>query len=437
MQESGILAQPDLEHLKRRRLLLGGVALLATLGMAAAIAVVPNGSDSNLPVQTVVENLRLENPRPLSLEGALFLREERIQRDDTLGTLLARLGVHDLDAVRFLRTHPSTQAMHRQLSPGRTVVAETSAEGELHRLIFPLNGNETVLLIERANGNFQATEQALRYETRTVVRSAEIRHSLFGATDANDIPDGIATQLADIFGADIDFHRDLRKGDRFSLVYEMHYLRGQPARSGRVLGAEFINNGRMLRALYFEQNGKGGYYNAEGKSLKKAFLRSPLEFSRVTSNFGLRLHPILNDYRAHKGIDYGAPTGTKVRAVGDATVEFAGRQGGYGNLIVLRHRGPYATAYGHLSGFARGLKKGMRVSQGDTIGYVGATGWATGPHLHYEFRVNQQQVNPQTLALPATEPIEAAQLPHFKALASSMLPQLELVRQSRVATALN
>ncbi len=434
MRKSGILAQPVVERLKRHRWAFAAGGGLAALGMAAAVAVVPSGADdAALKVQTVVENLRLNDTRPLDLGITTFMREERIQRGDTLGAVLARMGVQDVEATNFIRGHAAAQVMHRQLAPGKTVVARTTAEGELHNLIFPLNGKDAALVIERRGNGFVASEQALRFETQTVMKSAEIRHSLFAATDANDIPDAVASQLADIFGGDIDFYRDLRKGDRFSVVYEMNYLRGQAARTGRVLSAEFVNNGRTLRAVYFEQDGRGGYYSADGKSLRKAFLRSPLEFSRVTSGFAMRLHPILQDWRAHKGIDYGAPQGTRVRATSDGVVDFLGYSGGYGNLLVLRHNGTYSTAYGHLQGFAHGLKKGGRVAQGDIVGYVGKTGMATGPHLHYEFRVNGKQVNPLAVVLPPAEPLTSSQMPRFQAIARQSLEQLSLLRETRLA----
>lgn len=432
MQKSGILSQPVVERFKRHRLAFGSVGALAALGMAAAIATVPERTPDP-HIQTVVENLSLTHVRPLDLAGNTFFREERIQRGDTLGAVLARLGIQDDEAAAFIRSNPVTQVIHRQLAPGKVVVARSSAEGELHHMIFPLNGKDAALVIERKDGRLIAAEQALRFERHAMMKAAEIRSSLFAATDASDIPDNIATQLADIFGSEIDFHRDLRKGDRFSVVYEMDYLRGQPARTGRILSAEFVNNGKTLRAIYFDQEGRGGYYTTDGKSLRKAFLRSPLEFSRVTSGFAMRFHPILRDWRAHKGVDYGAPSGTQVRATGDGVVEFAGKQGGYGNIVIVRHQGAYSTAYGHLRGFAAGVKKGSRVSQGETIGFVGQTGWATGPHLHYEFRIANQPVNPLSVALPTAFPLDAAHMSRFKSVASNQLDQLNLLKDTRVA----
>ena len=222
----------------------------------------------------------------------------------------------------------------------------------------------------------------------------------------------LATQMAEIFSTDIDFHKDLRKGDTFSVVYEMFYDRGEPVRSGRVLSAEFVNDGRSFRAVWYAGvDGKGSYYTPEGKSLRKAFLRSPLEFSRVTSSFGMRQHPILQSWRAHMGVDYGAPKGTRVRATADGVVDSVGMQGGYGNLVVVQHGGSYSTAYAHMSRISPGLRRGSRVSQGDVIGFVGTSGWSTGPHLHYEFRVNkdardQYELRTHKRLLDIVEPTE-------------------------------
>lgn len=402
--------------------------------MATAIAVAP-GDDEAVKVKTVIEKLDTEGARAIALGNTSFLHEERIQRGDTVGNILFRLGIQEPEALEFIRTSPLTQVMHQQLAPGKVVVAQTSESGNLLALHFPLNGKDSALVVERANGRLIAHERSLRYETQVVMKTAVIRSSLFSATDAAGIPDGIATQMADIFGGDIDFHRDLRKDDRFTVVYEMQYLSGQQARSGRILAAEFVNNGKTYRAIHFDQDGKSGYYTADGKSLRKAFLRSPLEFSRVTSGFAMRFHPILQQWRAHKGVDYGAPSGTRVRSTGDGVVEFAGQQGGYGNLVVIKHTDSYSTAYGHLQGFGPGIRRGARIAQGDAIGYVGQTGWATGPHLHYEFRINSQQVNPLALNLPTSLPLEATQLARFKTQTAPLVAHLEMLRGANLSAA--
>ena len=225
-----------------------------------------------------------------------------------------------------------------------------------------------------------------------------IQSSLFAATDQAKIPDAVAIQLADIFAGDIDFHRNLRKGDRFSVVYETMEADGEPMRSGRVVSAEFVNNNKTYTAVWFKEPGasKGEYYSLNGDSLRRAYLTSPLAFSRITSVMGMRLHPIDNTWKAHTGVDYGAPSGTAVRSVGDGVVESAGWQGGYGNTVVVRHRNGHSTLYAHLSKIS--VRKGQSVAQSQDLGAVGATGSATGPHLHFEFRVNGVHRDPLTLA---------------------------------------
>jgi murein DD-endopeptidase MepM/ murein hydrolase activator NlpD len=236
--------------------------------------------------------------------------------------------------------------------------------------------------------------------------------------------------MADVFAGDIDFYHDLRRGDRFSVVYEMRYVDGEPTGAGRIVAAEFENRGRTIRAyLWRGDDGSENYYAEDGAPMRKAFLRSPMEFSRVTSGFsGARVHPILQEMRAHRGIDYAAPTGTPIRAVGNGKVMFSGKQGGYGNVIHLQHQGAFSTVYAHLSRFAAGVKSGARVAQGEVIGYVGQTGWATGPHLHYEFRVANEQRNPQTVVLPGGEPLPAAQRETFAAGIVPAAAQLALAQ---------
>lgn len=434
-QKSRILAQslPVIDRLSRHKRAAAGIAVLSAFGMVAAFAVAPDGGPAQVPLQLVVERLATPQATVLPASEHGFLREELVQRGDTLADLFSRLGINDKEAFEFIRTDSTAQTVARQLRPGKSVAARTTESGELLALHFPLNGKDTLLAIERGrHGGLTAKEDASYLETRSEQRSGEISYTLFGATDAAGIPDGIATQLADIFGGDIDFHRDLRKGDRFSVVYEMLYQRGQPVRSGRILAAEFTNNQKVYQAYWYAGDGgkTGGYYGADGKNLRKAFLRSPLEFSRVTSGFtSNRFHPVLQTWRAHKGVDYGAPIGTRVRSVADGTVEFAGRQGGYGNLVVIRHHGAYSTAYGHLNGFAPGLKKGMRVAQGEMIGYVGKTGLASGPHLHYEFRIQNQQVNPLAVTLPSAPPLSATEINRFLAANEPLRMQIQLSKE--------
>lgn len=399
--------------------------------MVAAFGTAPTTSALEPAQQAVVEQLALPPVEALDISGEIFVREERILRGDTVADMLGRLGVADAAVLPQLRNAKAADPIFRQMSPGKQVTARVSAQGELQSLIFPLNGGRDLALMIEADGHggLQVSEQPLPLETQVLARSAEIRYSLFGAADAAGIPDGVATQLADIFGGDIDFHRDIRKGDRFSVVYESINHLGKMVRTGRILAAEFVNDGHVYRAVWYaDEHGQGGYYTAEGKNIRKAFLRSPLEFSRITSGFsGARFHPVLKEMRAHRGVDYGAPTGTRVKATGDAVVEFAGSRGGYGKVVMLRHQGAYSTVYGHLSGFASGLRPGMRVSQGDVIGYVGATGLASGPHLHYEFRINGVHQNPLAVTLPTAPPLAQHQLPRFREQAQERLARLDQI----------
>ena len=309
----------------------------------------------------------------------------------------------------FLQSAKDSKSL-RLLIPGRIVRAQTDSEGNLLALQY-ISSSESMLKVEKQAEGFKASDDAVPLEARLMMKSAEIKSSLFGATDAANIPDNIAMQIADIFSSDIDFHSDLQKGDKVTVVYESFYNKGELIKTGRVLAAEFINSGKSYRAVYFQdREGRGGYYTPEGKNLRKAFLRSPLEFSRVTSGFtSARFHPVLKEWRAHKGVDYGAPTGTRVKAVADGTVAFVGKQGGYGNLLILQHQGQFSTAYGHLSAFAKSLRKGSKVSQGDIVGQVGMTGLATGPHLHYEFRVAGR-------AAQSLEHSHADRLPHRRSV---------------------
>lgn len=432
-EKSGILshiAAPSRTHrpIARWMIAAGSVAVLGTVG---AFAVAPERMPEPRHFETVVESLPISGDLLQTAANDPFLREERIRPSDTIGALLDRLGIDDPKALSFLRAAPVMRDAARQLRAGQSVAAYTTFDGNLVRAEFPLANPGERLVVQRQNDGFAAGIESLPTTVATAYRSGEIQSSLFAATDAADIPDAVAVQLAEIFSGEIDFHRDLRRGDRFHVAYETVMANGRAIRSGRILAAEFIHDGRELRAVYFDRgDGTGEYYDADGKSLRKAFLRSPLEFSRVTSGFtNARFHPVLKRWRAHQGIDYGAPVGTRIRSTSDGVVEFVGRQGGYGNMIVIRHHGNYSTAYAHLSRFAAGLRKGSRVSQGDTIGFVGQTGLASGPHLHYEFRVGGNPVNPLRIALPDAKPLDRTALTAFRPQAEAALASLALARQ--------
>ncbi len=421
---------------QKRQLRLCALVCLMSGGAFATLGVV--GTD--VPQATpLAQSLQLTSTQTVSLddEARGVFREERVQRGDTLASVLARLGVSDTGAFQYLRGHPDARALTNNLRPGRALRAETNADGALVNLSYSLSPAESVT-VTRAGDLFSTNKTALQAERRVHMMGAEIRSSLFGAADAAGLPDSVTTQIAEIFSGDIDFHKDIRRGDSFRVVYEMLYHEGEFVKAGRVLATEFVNNGKTFAAVWYEnpQDAEAsGYYTPEGKNLRKAFLRSPLEFSRVTSGFGGRMHPIHNTWKQHNGVDYGAPSGTRIRATGDGVIEFAGKQGGYGNVVVVRHQGRFTTLYAHMSGFGPGMTKGARVSQGDTIGFVGQTGWATGPHLHYEFRVADAAVNPLAITLPAALPLHAQHLAGFKLKAGPLATRIALLRERAPAGA--
>ena len=435
MQQAGsaILAQNLLRlahNNKISRLVLA--AILPFVGVLAAFGIAPGTVTEKPVVSKVIEEVALPHLPAGGNRDEAYWQEERLQRGDTIASVLARLQVDDPDAVQTLRGTHEAKALY-QLVPGKTIRAKITAEGRLLALRY-LAGN-SLFAVERAGAAFTVTQQPAQLETRTLMRSGEIRSSLFAATDAANLSDAVAIQIADVFSTDIDFHRDLRRGDRFTVVYEAFYHQGEMVKSGRVLAAEFINQGKVYQAVYFRNSeGEGGYYTPEGKNIRKAFLRSPIEFSRISSGFtNARFHPVLQQWRAHKGIDYAAPTGARVKATADGVVEFAGRQGGYGNVVVLRHQSRYTTWYGHLSAFAKGLRKGSRVPQGEVIGFVGATGLATGPHLHYEFRINDVHQDPLRVVMPSAPPITPEVQAAFEAAAQPLALRLQLLRGTNLA----
>jgi murein DD-endopeptidase MepM/ murein hydrolase activator NlpD len=443
------LAQQMLQHHPRR--VAGVVASVLLLGgggaYAVATAVVSMAPDAaNLPVQQHIETV---TPLPAPTEALAvqrLYRTDQTRSSDTADTLLKRLGIADPAAAAFLRTDVHTQQTLLGRT-GRYVTAEADDSHALHKLVARWspddNGQFQRLVIEKDGSGFRSRLETAPLTASTRLASGTIQSSLFAATDSASIPDTVASQVAEIFSGEIDFHRALRKGDRFSVVYETLEGDGEPLRSGRVLSAEFVNAGKTYQAMWFQDpagsrapsaegqptqaNAKGGYYTLDGKSLKRTFLASPMAFSRMSSGFKMRFHPILQKWRAHLGVDYAAPTGTPVRTVGDGVVEFAGVQNGFGNVVYIRHGGGHTTVYAHLSHI--GVKQGLSVTQGQTIGAVGATGWATGPHLHFEFRVNGQHRDPLTLARQSeTVPVAAAAKPQFDR-------SVALVRQQLVAAA--
>ena len=399
--------------------------IAAALLSAGTLAVASLGPDaSDLPVHQILEATTPQSyaDQTASLENFSFtlFRTDVTRSSDTAEALLKRLGISDPAATAFVRG--SADARNALFGrAGRTVTAEATQENQLKKLsarwIPDGDGGFKRFVIERTPVGFVALTERDALTPGTRLASGTIRTSLFAATDDSRIPDAVASQLADIFAGDVDV-RSLRKGDRFAVVYETLEADGQALRSGRVLSAEFENNGKVHQAVWFQPPGagqKGSYYRPNGDSLHKAYLTTPVEFSRVSSGFAMRMHPILNTWRQHNGIDYAAPMGTAVRSVGDGTVDFAGTQNGYGNIVIINHRNTQQTAYAHLSRID--VKAGQSISQGQTVGAVGMTGWATGPHLHFEFRVGGVYTDPTLIVQEGGAPITAALRPAFERIA--------------------
>lgn len=408
------------------------LSTLPLLGVVTAFGIMPQSDVLTGPQKTIVQEIALPTATQAAPSTTTFWRNERVQRGDTVVELLRRLNVEDEAASEYLRNFNPASSF-RQLSVGKEVQAETNAEGALLALRY-LDNESNQVIIAKDGDSFKVDVKPALVEQRTFVRTGEIQSSLFAATDEAGLPDPAANQLAEIFGGDIDFHRDLRKGDKFSVIYEMTYINGEAARTGRILAAEFVNQGRTYRAVYFQTTSfSGDYYSPDGKSMRKAFLRSPIEFSRVSSGFtNSRFHPVLNKWRAHKGVDYASPIGTKVKVTADGVVEFVGKKGGYGNVVMINHQGRYETVYGHLSRFGN-IHKGQRVSQGEVIGYVGMTGMTSGPHLHYEFKQAGVHRDPLKVALPDGKPVSEAQKMVFVESTRDLHTRLSLLRNTRIA----
>lgn len=423
-----ILSQRPVRSSWARRLLLGSLLLsLPPLAVITAFGIAPGTevemADSRLVEQRLGE-LRLPAEAP---RAERFSAQDRVLRGDTVAAILERLGVRDPQAIEYLRGDATGRLLFRQLVPGRALQAETGGEGELLALRYMLGGS-SLLEVVRTTDGFASKQRKVADEPRRFYKTATIRSSLFAATDAAGIPDAVAAQLTRIFATDIDFHSDLRKGDRVSVIYEMIYESGEPVAPGRILAAEFVNDGHVYEAILFkDENGEEGYYSPDGTNRAKSFMRSPLEFTRISSGFGSRLHPIFKNWRAHTGVDLAAPQGTRVLAPAEGQVAFVGQKGGYGNAIELRHGGGITTLYGHLSRFAPGLRVGARVRQGETIGFVGMTGFATGPHLHYEFRIAGAYQDPMRVALPKAQPVAPQLRTQFTQVAAQAQGALESV----------
>jgi len=419
------------------------LASVLLAGGGGAFAIANLGPDiSDQPVVTV--SVPVESPylqaqaQSLDLVTVRLTRTDSTRASDTPESLLRRLGLVDPDAAEFLRKNPLAKQALKQ--GGRSVVVEADGQERLSQLhVRWLNSESDTffqrLAIKRTDKGLQAALETSPMNTSVRMTGGTVASSLYDAADEARLPDAIVGQLTQIFSSQIDFHRTLRKGARFAVVYEVLEADGEPIRTGRVLTAEFNNGNKSYEAVWHQEPGqKGNYYSLEGKTLSLAYLASPVAFSRKTSGFAMRLHPIFQTMKAHLGVDYAAPTGTPAQTVGDGVVEFAGVQGGYGNTVIVRHGNNHSTVYAHLSRIQ--VRKGQTVQKGQTVGAVGSTGWSTGPHLHFEFRVNGKHFDPQKVIQQAQSvPLSPAAMVRFKTAATQARSQLQaaaLMREGNV-----
>ena len=426
------------ETSRKTRIVAGGTAALAlcAFGATAVAPIAPDASD--MPVKSVAQDLQLPNLADqiaaLQQDQQQFIHEERIRAGDSLGTVFNRLGIEDQQAQAFVRSDKTARSI-LSLKTGKRIQAETDENGlllTLHATIADKDQIKTVT-ITRKGDKFVSNAAPAQLERRVEMRSRNINSSLYAATDdavdGSQIPDSVVNQIIEMFSTSIDFRSDLKRGDRFNVVYETFWLDGEMVRTGRILAGEFVNRGVAYQSVWYEDpvTHQGGYYSLDGKSLKKAFLKSPVAFNRISSGFSMRVHPVFGTWKKHEGVDMAAPMGTPIKASGDGVVEFVGTQNGYGNFVVLKHWSNYSTAYGHMSRFASGLHRGQKVSQGDVIGYVGTTGWATGPHLHYEFRIGGRATDPMAMKNLQQQPLTPGEMTRFKMAAAEMSHRFSLL----------
>jgi murein DD-endopeptidase MepM/ murein hydrolase activator NlpD len=401
----------------------------------------PHLSDKLIGESTEIEALYLEqqdsveapksdiNSPTLIEETPLSWNDITVKSGDNLSIIFPKVGLSAKDVYQVMQSGDASKPL-LNLKPGQQLrfgLQELDdTQPKLSKLELIYSPIETLQLAWDGE-QYSANMLTRDLDTHEQILSGEISSSLFEAGLSAGMSDKLIMQLAYVFGWDIDFALDLRKGDHFKVIYEEAYLDGNKYSDGDILAAEFTNQGKTFRAIrYTDKEGQSNFFTPDGDSMRKAFLRTPVDFTRISSKFNPnRKHPIFNTSRPHRGVDYAAPTGTPIKSSGDGKIIFAGTKGGYGKTVIVQHGQQYTTLYAHMSRIKPGMRNGLRVSQGQVIGYVGSTCYATGPHLHYEFRVNGVHKNPLTVSLPHAEPLKAAYLADFKQKASPLLAQLD------------
>ena len=388
----------------------------------------------NLPIdipESLINGNR-QNAQPMTTEAPdMKWKTVTIKKGDSLARIFSRLKLDPKQLHQVIKLGGPVKTLNK-IQPGDNLKF-LIVDGKLNELIYSEDDFKSLHVMHDGK-KYIAQHVDKELDKRIAHATAVIDSSLFMAAQQAGIPGSLTMELANIFNFDIDFILDVRKGDSFSIIYEEYFANGQRVSYGDILAAEFNNNDKTYRAVrYTDSHGTTSYYTPEGKNMRKAFLRTPVDFTRISSKFGKRYHPVLNRMRSHNGVDYAAPTGTPIKAVGDGVITHIGRKGGYGNTIIVQHGGKYTTLYAHMKNFKRGLKRGSKVKQGQIIGYVGKSGLATGPHLHYEFRINGDHVNPLTVKLPGAKPITNFRLANFKLNTQGYLTLLDNLVKTTVA----
>ena len=384
--------------------------------------------------QNVVKAALNSQKKPVEEKTTSALKQTtvKIKPGHSLAAIFNKQRLNQQDLYRIMQKGKKAKTL-RNLQPGRILEITNDEQGQIHSLSYQMNRLQSIN-VSRVDNDFIVELINKPIEKRISFSEGIIQSSLFEAGKQAGLSDTLVMEMAGIFGWDVDFALDIRQGDKFSILYEEQFIEGKKHQTGTILAAEFTNQGKTFKAIHFtDQSGRSNYYTPEGLSMRKAFLRTPVDFRRISSRFGKRRHPTLNRMRLHKGVDYAAPRGTPIRVSGDGKVVFKGRKGGYGRTVIIQHGGRYSTLYAHMSSYRRGVHVGKRVKQGQIVGYVGSSGRATGPHLHYEFRVNGAHRNPLTVKLPSAKPINKEYKSTFVQHAQVMISQIEMFKETNIA----
>ncbi len=423
-------------------ILVAGTVLILVSGEAAAsksavrTALKPDNSHNNQRVTIPLSFPALENNEASTtpaIDSELTWLTVKVKTGDALASIFNRYQLNPMDLHQIMSLGKITSTL-KSLHPGQIFRFQLDKSGQLQALEYEINRLESLIVSRLPEGGFEARAVQHALDKRIGYSEGTINSSLFEAGKQAGMTDALIMELVGIFGWDIDFALDIRSGDHFSLLFEEQYLEGQKVKDGPIVAAEFTSQGRTYRAVrYTNAQGRSDYYSPDGHSMRKAFLRTPVDFRRISSRYGKRRHPTLNKLKMHKGVDYAAKRGTPIKAAGDGKISFQGRKGGYGRVVIIQHGGRYSTLYAHMYRFKKGKYVGKRVKQGQIIGYVGSSGRATGPHLHYEFRVNGTHRNPLTVKLPDAAPIQREYRQDFELKTRGLLSQLDMHTRTRVA----